>query len=95
MYDYCEHCGLSFHQEPGYYFGAMYVSYAINVAIMVLVWIVTALLTGEDTSIWWTVLFSVLAGLMVTPFTFRWARLIWISFFIRFEPGKTNKPGSY
>lgn len=27
MHETCEHCGLDFQPEPGYYFGAMFVSY--------------------------------------------------------------------
>jgi uncharacterized protein (DUF983 family) len=33
---YCEHCGLDLENEPGYYFGAMYVSYAMTVGMIIL-----------------------------------------------------------
>jgi len=30
MHDQCSHCGLDFNPEPGFYFGAMIVSYGIS-----------------------------------------------------------------
>lgn len=35
MHRQCPACGQDFMPEPGFYFGAMYFSYAINVALMV------------------------------------------------------------
>jgi uncharacterized protein (DUF983 family) len=31
IYDRCPHCNLHFEIEPGYFYAAMYVSYALNV----------------------------------------------------------------
>ncbi len=95
MHENCPVCGLSFEQEPGYYFGAMYMSYAINVAIMVTIWVAYLLLANDKISIWWAVLVSVILGLICVPVTFRWARLMWINVFIKFDPaisgsGKPN-----
>lgn len=35
MHRYCPNCGQDLVPEPGFYFSAMYFSYAINVALMV------------------------------------------------------------
>ena len=32
MHNQCPHCDLTFEIEPGYFYAAMYVSYALNVA---------------------------------------------------------------
>ncbi|MFZ9943652.1 MAG: DUF983 domain-containing protein [Bacteroidia bacterium] len=85
MHEKCSRCDLSFEQEPGYYFGAMYVSYAINVAIMVSVWVAFLVLAGSDFNVWWMIGVAVLLGLVLTPLTFRLSRLAWINFFIRFR----------
>lgn len=85
MHQSCQVCGLSFEQEPGYYFGAMYVSYAINVAVMVTFWVAYLFLASDQISIWWMVLASVITGLLLTPATFRWARLMWINLFINYD----------
>ena len=34
----CENCSLNYELETGFWYGAMYVSYALSVAIMVLFW---------------------------------------------------------
>lgn len=81
----CEKCDLSFEQEPGYYYGAMYVSYAINVALMVTVWVAYLVLFENSLSIWWMVLVSMILGIILAPVTFRLARLTWINFFIRYK----------
>ena len=85
MHEKCSRCDLSFEQEPGYYFGAMYVSYAINVAIMVSVWVAFLVIEGSDFHVWWMIGVAVVLGLMLTPLTFRLSRLGWINFFIRFR----------
>jgi uncharacterized protein (DUF983 family) len=33
----CSHCGIAFEPEPGFYYGAMFVSYAITVALFSIV----------------------------------------------------------
>ncbi len=86
MHPQCPVCAEPYEPEPGYYFGAMYVSYAINVAIMVTVWVGTDLLFKNGLAIWWLVLISIVAGLGLTPLTFRWARLIWINMFVKYDP---------
>jgi hypothetical protein len=32
MHDNCSHCGLKYQIEPSFFYGAMYVSYGLNVA---------------------------------------------------------------
>jgi len=85
MYPQCSKCGQTFEPEPGYYFGAMYVSYAINVAIMVAVWVASEVLGSSEMNVWWVVFLSIAAGLICTPLTFRLARLTWINFFVKYD----------
>ena len=35
LYKHCPNCKIKFSKEPGFYFGAMYVSYAIGIGIFV------------------------------------------------------------
>jgi uncharacterized protein (DUF983 family) len=86
MHNQCPVCSESFEPEPGYYFGAMYVSYAINVAIMVSVWVATEVLFKDGVGVWWLVLLSIIIGLALTPITFRVARLMWINMFVKYSP---------
>jgi hypothetical protein len=90
MNEECPVCKESFEPEPGFYFGAMFVSYAINVAIMVAVWVASNVLFN-DVGVWWLVLASVVTGLALTPVTFRWARLVWINLFVKYDPKAGRK----
>jgi hypothetical protein len=40
MHEHCGHCGLRYKMEPNFFFGAMYVSYALAVAICVAVFVI-------------------------------------------------------
>jgi hypothetical protein len=96
MPDRCPVCGQSYQPEPGYYYGAMYVSYAFNVAILVAIWIGATVLFN-DFNVWWFVAISGLAGIILTPLTFRISRLTWINFFVRYrgvpQNGEKDKLG--
>lgn len=35
MHEHCPHCGLRFEVEPGFFWGAMYIGYAVNVGLIV------------------------------------------------------------
>lgn len=80
----CPVCHEQYEPEPGYYYGAMYVSYAINVAVFVSVWVACIVLFGEI-GVWYQVMASVFIGLAMTPVTFRFARLVWINFFVKYD----------
>ncbi len=85
----CPVCGLSYTHEPGFYFGAMYVSYALAVAL--------ALAMGLLMHYAWNasfrnILFGIASVLVITsPVNFRLARLIWINIWIRYDPSSVKK----
>ena len=46
MNEKCSHCGLKYQIEPSFFYGAMYVSYALNVAISVAVFVISYLFSS-------------------------------------------------
>ncbi len=76
MNEFCPHCGLRLEPEPGFYQGAMYVSYAVTVACIVAVGIILYLL--GDPSEW--VYIGVSIGLMILliPFNYRFSRIVYL-----------------
>ncbi|WP_339867986.1 DUF983 domain-containing protein [uncultured Algoriphagus sp.] len=80
----CSHCGQSFEPEPGYYFGAMFVSYAINTALFITAWVALTILK-PDYSL--SLLLSLLgvAAIVFLPFIYRISRSIWIAIFISYK----------
>lgn len=80
----CSCCGQSFEPEPGYYFGAMFVSYALNTALFVAVWIALEVFVSDvTTTLMIIALLTVVFGLL--PLTFRWSRVLWINIFVRYQ----------
>ena len=76
MNDRCPRCGLVFNREPGYFLGAMYISYALALAVICGVGAVLWAVTGwrvDKVALWAVVLFLPLAPML----TFL-SRVLWI-----------------
>ena len=75
----CPVCGLRFEREPGYFLGAMYISYPLSVPILGLL-----ILLGHWLLPSWRIEFIILlSGLAFIPFVpvvFRYSRVLWIYF---------------
>ena len=85
----CSCCGQSFEPEPGYYFGAMFISYAFSAAYFLGVWMLFYIFFDEvDALEMMVAIVLVVVGLL--PLTFRWSRVLWISIFVRFEKDSKN-----
>ena len=80
----CPKCGASFEPEPGFYFGAMFISYAFNTAFFIGVWCLLLLVVDEiSTLMILSALIFVVVGLL--PLNFRWSRVLWINIFVRYR----------
>ena len=91
MNEQCSCCGERFVREPGYYTGALYVSYAYYVALIVSCFIGFEVLMDMDMTYFLVILVSLI--ILLTPPVFRLARLTWINFFVSFDPHiPTNCP---
>lgn len=84
MYQLCACCGQSFMPEPGYYFGAMFVSYGLNAAYLIAVWVIMYFFMAE-VSVW--VMIGAIIGLIIglLPVTFRLSRVLWIYIFVKYQ----------
>lgn len=87
----CKSCGQSFEPEPGFYFGAMFVSYGINTALFIGVWVLLSLLV-EDYSLSTLLVLLGLTVILFLPLTFRLSRSVWIAIFVPFQ--KNTKENS-
>ena len=87
MNEKCHNCGQAFTPEPGFYYGAMYVSYAIGVAVFVAV-IVAYLVLAPQTSP--GIIFTTVVGalLILAPVSFRLSRKLWLHIFVKYDPPK-------
>jgi len=88
----CPHCGFTFEIEPGYFYVAMFVSYAMNVAEMVTVALGLHILTGSNSPwLYLGVLFGV--AVVLSPFHFRYSRVVllyWLTPGVNFDPKRAE-----
>ncbi|WP_257710651.1 DUF983 domain-containing protein [Gramella sp. MT6] len=79
MNERCPNCNLKFEKETGFFFGAMFVSYALAVtemiACLVLFWVMI------DLSPLYVFLIVVFIAFLTSTFNFRLSRTIWIYLF--------------
>lgn len=75
MHKECPRCGLDYEPEPGFYYSAMYISYGINVAIVLTLGFGIAMITGTR-NIWAYVLPIWAAILLSVPLTLRYSRML-------------------
>lgn len=76
----CEVCNKKFDGEPGYFFGAMYVSYAIGIALAVGTFILFKFILQIDSV--GIIISSILAVLLLLSFkNYKWSRIIWLKIF--------------
>lgn len=82
MYEYCPNCNLKFERELGFWQGAMLMSYGISIGIFVLCWILSIQLIPYEASPLYTILLVSVVALLLSPFNWRWSRLIWLNLFV-------------
>jgi uncharacterized protein (DUF983 family) len=76
MHPKCAHCQANFHPEPGYYMGAMYISYIFNSFIFLF----SALMLTFyfEKSMTFTLLTLVGMSVVFLPYTLRMSRSMWL-----------------
>jgi uncharacterized protein (DUF983 family) len=79
MNSQCPQCGASFTPEPGFYFGALFVSYAFNVALLVAVSIILYLFIKPPDWVYGVSL--IVASILSIPFIFRYSRILFLYWF--------------
>ena len=80
----CSECGLKYEKEPGFYFGAMYVSYALGVAAFVTLW-VSFNLFFDNIPIGWQIGSIITAIVVFGPSLSALSKIIYINMFVRYD----------
>jgi hypothetical protein len=88
MHAHCSRCGQSFDPEPGFYQGAMYVSYAFSIALAFAVSVMMLLFFDANPYLITGVLSLIL--LLLLPVIFRVSRIVWLHLFIKYKPLNTR-----
>lgn len=75
MNEICSECGLKYEVEPGFFWGAMYISYAFSVAISVIVGMLDFWLL-DDPELWVYIFTIIPASIVLAPLSMRYSRTI-------------------
>ncbi len=80
MNEYCNHCNNKFEKEPGYFFGSMFVSYALGVGEAIITYVIAHQFFEENFDLR---MIPIIAGviLLLSSFNLRLSRMIWIYMF--------------
>jgi len=89
MNENCSHCGLKYQIEPSFFYGAMYVSYGLNVAVGIAAFIVSFVFFGA--SIEQSFLTIIITLVVLFPFVLRLSRNIYINMFVSYDPKAGQK----
>ncbi|WP_417885099.1 DUF983 domain-containing protein [Zunongwangia sp.] len=89
MHDHCSHCGTKYKIEPSFFYGAMYVSYALGVAFSVAAFIISHVFLGGGL----VASFLAIVGTLIffMPIIMRLSRNIWINFFLNYNKNAAKK----
>ena len=85
----CENCNLKYEIEPGFWYGAMYVSYGLTVFVAILTWLIIYVLNKEMDIF---IQISIISFLIIIlfPVVYFLSRLIWINFFVSYNKNPLN-----
>lgn len=80
-------CGLRYEPEPGFYWGAMFISFAFSTGIMLVVgFLVYHLLNDPD--VWVYILAVAVVTVLLMPFSLRYSRALMLYLFggVHYDP---------
>jgi uncharacterized protein (DUF983 family) len=81
MHKHCPHCGENLVPEPGFYQGALYMSYSFYVAFTVIFFLIFVNFLNEYLDYFLFILIPIL--ILLTPWFYRLARRSWLALFIK------------
>ena len=91
MNDECPKCKLRYELEPGFYYGAMYVSYGVSVAIFMSTVFFLYWFMGDPSLTTYIVTITVVS-LVLYPLNLRYSRVLFLHVFggVKYKSSKYN-----
>lgn len=90
MNERCSHCGLKFMIEPAFFYGAMYVSYAVGVAIATAAFVISYFFLNMNID--YTFGIIILSLVVTFPYVLRISRTIWLNIFVKYNKDIAENP---
>lgn len=89
MNEKCSNCGLIYQIEPSFFYGSMYVSYAVGIAFAVAAFVISHLVFKTEVL---GTFISITATLIISlPIIARLSRNLWINMFVKYRGNEINK----
>jgi len=88
----CSHCEFRFEIEPGYFYAAMYISYAMNMIEMITMGFGTYYASGgmlDFDAIWIYVAVILIGSILLSPLNYRYSRILLLNLLtprIKYKP---------
>jgi hypothetical protein len=92
---HCPECGQRFEMEVGFWYGTGYVSYALSVAFCIAsfaAWYVLIGFSTDDNRFFWWMGLTILSLLLIQPWLMRLSRVIYLYFFVKYDPDYKKTP---
>ena len=89
MNERCTRCDANFFPEPGFYYGAMFISYIFSGFFCIFYLVVTVLALKWSAALAIGSLLFIMAVFFV--WLFRFARAIWLSINLKYDPARAKK----
>lgn len=77
IHSHCSHCGVKFESEPGFFWGAMYFSYALAVGVIIVLSVIIYNVY-EEPPLLETCSFIIAVSLILIPLQVRLSRLLMV-----------------
>lgn len=84
----CSHCQLKYMMEPAFYYGAMFVNYALTVAIAVASFVIAFVFLNLSLIQSFIAIVCILA--LSAIYTLRLSRIIWINLFVKYQKSNST-----
>lgn len=89
IHDHCSHCETKYRLEPSFFYGSMYVSYGVGIAVAVAAFIISYLFLNSSLT---TAFIAIVCSLIIfSPIIMRLSRNIWINLFMHFDRNLIKK----
>lgn len=89
MHERCSNCNTKYKIEPSFFYGSMYVSYAVGIAFAVAAFVISYVFLGSSLI---TAFIAIVATLIVFfPIILRLSRNIWINLFMGYDKKLAKK----
>jgi uncharacterized protein (DUF983 family) len=89
MHEHCSNCKTKYKIEPSFFYGSMYVSYGVGIAIAAVAFVISFLFLESSLNV--AIIAIIASQIVFYPIIVRVSRNIWINIFMNFDKSLPKK----